>query len=57
MGTIDKMKFENLNFNVFGLVLAWYGWNLGQNVRFIQIDAVVLKGIERVLKEPYMSLF
>ena len=36
MGTIDMMKFEILNFNVFELVLAWFGWNQGQNVRFIQ---------------------
>ena len=57
MGTIDTMKFENLNFNVFGLVLAWFGWNWGQNVRFIQKNAMVLKGIEMVLKEPYMPLF
>ena len=45
MGTIDTMKFENLNFSMFGLVLAWFGWNWGQNVRFIQIYAMVLKGI------------
>ena len=37
----------------FGLV--WM--NGGQNVGFIQIYAMVLTGIEMVLKEPYMSLF
>ena len=57
MGTIDTMKFEILNFSMFGLVLAWFGWNWSQNVRFIQKNAMVLKGIYMVLKEPYMSLF
>ena len=46
MGTIDTMKFENLNFSMFGLVLAWFVWIWSQNVRFLQENAMVLKGIK-----------
>ena len=53
------MKFEHLNFGVFGLV--WFG--LGgfgtKNVKFIYQNTQKCNGLERnqmVLKEPYMSL-
>ena len=57
MSTIDTIRFENLNFN--GWKLFWLGLDgiEGQNVGFIQIYAMVLKEIEMVLNEPYMSLF
>ena len=46
IGTIDTMEFENLNLDMFGLVLAWFDWTWSQNVENTQKNAMVLKGIK-----------
>ena len=54
------MEFENLNLNVFGLVLAWVAWNLEPKMLNLCTKYTQkCNGLERnqmVLKEPYMSL-
>ena len=53
------MEFENLNLNVFGLVLAWVHGNGTKNVGNIHQNTQKCNGLERnqmVLEEPYTSL-